>query len=478
MKGKKIDKNKIIAGAVTALLIVFFVGGFLIGLDRVRSMEGTYPEPENPEATMPPESISEALNLLETLIEKAQEGDPKISKNNGFSLDEKTLKTSGSDEFNSTLLFIKDNFTNHITDAAKNKDEKTSTKFGGDISEVLRYPDITVEDIESFSDDMIVFSCLSCGLEVAKDENTPEPPSNCEACGSAREYFEKYKDIFTVDLVLKCEAPFAEGSVLKRNFAPRTNEEIAALTQSVIEGSATVDVNASEDIIYNVLKISFTFNRLKNELLAVRYIKQMSVNADVTFEGDYAVLGSQNISFDLTETVNYNLSWPGVSLSKDELVIEPGKSDNLLVTVHTDDEPNEFNKHIVWKSENESIATVDQDGYIDAGNEPGEVKIIVEYTYLGKTFTDECTVIVRVPVESIKMSQKKAELQVGETITLEAKVSPKKASEKSVRWHSENEAVATVDENGVVTAVAPGEVIIFAVSNDGDFKSTCEVSVK
>ena len=76
------------------------------------------------------------------------------------------------------------------------------------------------------------------------------------------------------------------------------------------------------------------------------------------------------------------------------------------------------------------------------------------------------------------MSKKNVELGVGETFTLSTKVSPKKATIQTVKWYSENEAVATVDENGVVTAVAQGEVIVYALSDDGYYRSTCEVTVE
>ena len=90
---------------------------------------------------------------------------------------------------------------------------------------------------------------------------------------------------------------------------------------------------------------------------------------------------------------------------------------------------------------------------------------------------DSCTVFVRVPVESMKMNIKKLNLDIGEKAQLEATVSPKKATVKSVKWYSENEEVATVDENGYVTANKKGTVIVYALSDDGYYRSTCEVTV-
>ena len=60
-----------------------------------------------------------------------------------------------------------------------------------------------------------------------------------------------------------------------------------------------------------------------------------------------------------------------------------------------------------------------------------------------------------VKVESITLSQTSLELTVDDTETIVATVLPEKAHQK-VNWSSSDETVATVDENGVVTAVAIG----------------------
>ena len=49
---------------------------------------------------------------------------------------------------------------------------------------------------------------------------------------------------------------------------------------------------------------------------------------------------------------------------------------------------------------------------------------------------------------------------------------------QTVKWYSEDESIAAVDADGVVTAVAAGTVIVYALSDDGYFRSTCEVTVE
>ena len=79
-----------------------------------------------------------------------------------------------------------------------------------------------------------------------------------------------------------------------------------------------------------------------------------------------------------------------------------------------------------------------------------------------------------IPVTSIVLDQTALALNVNETATLTATVSPDDASFKTVTWTSSDEAVATVS-GGVVTAVGVGEATITAQA--GDFTATCVVNV-
>ena len=67
-------------------------------------------------------------------------------------------------------------------------------------------------------------------------------------------------------------------------------------------------------------------------------------------------------------------------------------------------------------------------------------------------------------------------LTVGGTETLTATVTPNDATDKSVTWTSDNNAVATVAD-GVVTAVAPGTASITVTTTDGNFSTSCAVTV-
>ena len=71
-----------------------------------------------------------------------------------------------------------------------------------------------------------------------------------------------------------------------------------------------------------------------------------------------------------------------------------------------------------------------------------------------------------IPVTSIALEEKEATLKVGETSTINALVGPENASEKTITFKTNDENVAIVDENGVVTAVAVGTTTITVSAGD------------
>lgn len=80
-------------------------------------------------------------------------------------------------------------------------------------------------------------------------------------------------------------------------------------------------------------------------------------------------------------------------------------------------------------------------------------------------------------VSSISLNQTTLTLTPGLTERLEVIVLPETAKLKTVDWSSSNSAVATVDENGIVTAIADGQAVISAVTRDGGLTASCVVNV-
>ena len=96
----------------------------------------------------------------------------------------------------------------------------------------------------------------------------------------------------------------------------------------------------------------------------------------------------------------------------------------------------------------------------------------------GVSYSGYCTTVAdAVAVTSVSVDAT-ASVNVGETTTLTATVSPDNATNKNVTWASSEESIATVDENGVVTGVSAGEATITVTSVADDTKTaTCTVTV-
>lgn len=82
-----------------------------------------------------------------------------------------------------------------------------------------------------------------------------------------------------------------------------------------------------------------------------------------------------------------------------------------------------------------------------------------------------------VKVDAIELSESEKKLNVGKSFTITATVKPDNAWNRTVTWSSSDPSIATVDENGTVTAIAKGEAIITAESADG-VKAECKVTVE
>ncbi|NOU74657.1 carbohydrate-binding protein, partial [Paenibacillus sp. LMG 31458] len=85
---------------------------------------------------------------------------------------------------------------------------------------------------------------------------------------------------------------------------------------------------------------------------------------------------------------------------------------------------------------------------------------------------------LRKAVKGVTLSKTSMELEVGETEAIAATVTPEAAANKNVTWKSSNEAIVSVDQNGVVTANAEGTAIITVTTVNGGYTANCTVTVK
>ncbi|MCR5205064.1 MAG: Ig-like domain-containing protein [Lachnospiraceae bacterium] len=145
-----------------------------------------------------------------------------------------------------------------------------------------------------------------------------------------------------------------------------------------------------------------------------------------------------------------------VKISRDSKTIYIGESFRLkLIGISSDDA-----SEIIWSSENESIAEV-ENGKVTG---TGEGRIIITAEYKGNTYT--CSVKVKTP----GLSEEKRRVRINYSFTLSVK------GTKAVSFTSSKKKVASVDENGVVTANKKGNAVISVLCENGE-TYTCEVEV-
>lgn len=171
---------------------------------------------------------------------------------------------------------------------------------------------------------------------------------------------------------------------------------------------------------------------------------------------------------------NLTLSETNCQLLLSEKDAELGQT-SLSCTVEPE---NAFVKDVSWSSSDETIATVDENGFVQA-LQPGQVKITATSmdTYAAPK-TAVCNITVLRAVASIGLEKTDSTLNIGASDILKATVHPEDATQKTLRWESSDPEVASVAANGTVTARALGKATISCYATDGsETCAQCEVTV-
>ena len=172
----------------------------------------------------------------------------------------------------------------------------------------------------------------------------------------------------------------------------------------------------------------------------------------------------------------------GVTLNQTTLSLTPGSNNYASPLVASVAPENASNKKVSWSGSANGIS-VDANGVVSVAADAtvGATATITATTEDGgKTAT--CTVTVAnpaVPVTGVSLDKSSHSLTMGsvESFKLTATVQPSNASNQKLSWSSTNEAAATVDQNGNVTAVAAGTAVIIVSTEDGGKTATCTVTV-
>jgi uncharacterized protein YjdB len=151
------------------------------------------------------------------------------------------------------------------------------------------------------------------------------------------------------------------------------------------------------------------------------------------------------------------------------MTLEEGKSQILSVTVKPD---NATDKTVTWSSDNTNIATVDSEGKVTAVT-AGKATITCTAND-GSGVKATCEVTVTSVVKSIELPATMT-VAAGQTVTLTPTLTPADAV-TTLTWSSDDETIATVNSEGVVTGVKKGQTFI-NVETDNGKTAYCKLTV-
>ena len=213
--------------------------------------------------------------------------------------------------------------------------------------------------------------------------------------------------------------------------------------------------------------------------LAAKAFNACTALTDVTIPRSVTTIGSQAFSYPAKMTiygiagtyaqtyadensiqfVNKEVNATAASLDKKELTLNEGEVSRLVLSVT----PSDFTDQVSWKSADQDIATIEEDGTLRA-QEIGTttIKVIVG------NVEAVCKVTVVQPVTSVSISGNyKISMEGGDTLQLTAAAYPQNAFNKELKWESADPSVATVTKTGEVKALKKGSTRITATAMDG-----------
>ena len=186
----------------------------------------------------------------------------------------------------------------------------------------------------------------------------------------------------------------------------------------------------------------------------------------------YGVAGTYAETFANENSIKFvdqQIKATAASLDKTELTINKGAAAQLNLSVT----PENFTDPVTWKTTDDKVVTISDSGEVKAvGVGTATIKVVVG------DISASCKVTVLQPVTGINLNKSSLTMDALGTFQMTASVYPDSASDKRITWSSSDPAIASVDENGLVTALKKGTATITAAAMDGSgVKSTCKVTV-
>ncbi len=264
--------------------------------------------------------------------------------------------------------------------------------------------------------------------------------------------------------------------------------EIVINNPEIIDEELELEVGDCLDLDWNVNGVG-TFDHSVNFYTLSGEDNVVSVNSSgrITAIGegsDYVVIESNadsNVYASVYVTVKSSggstptVSSVSVSPSSLNLDLNGTKTGNLTATVSGTNNPDQT---VDWTSNNTSVVTVSSSGVVTA-KATGNATITATSTVDG-TKSGTCTVTVTdstVHVTNIALNKNTLSLVVGGSEKLTYTFTPSNPTNQNVTWSTSNDAIASVNSDGLVTANKAGQATITVRAEDGNYSSNCIVTV-
>ncbi len=270
-------------------------------------------------------------------------------------------------------------------------------------------------------------------------------------------------------------------------------EEKEILTVDVENGYIVVAAPVDPDSVA-LAKTDYTIQKGETDTLTVVYSPEDTTDSKeftyvsndtnvvtVNSEGVMTAVGSGSTTvtvtaFGKTLTANVTVENHVTAVNVTGAKTEIAKEETLQLTgTPTPADADAAEKVLTWASSNDEIATVTQEGLV-TGVSGGTVTITATSA---NDVVGTYTVSVVVPMTDFSTTDTTVELAKGETKEIMYTITPNDTTEsKEITWTSSNEEVATVNDNGVVTAVGGGTATITGtLPNERHIDVTVNVNV-
>ncbi len=203
-------------------------------------------------------------------------------------------------------------------------------------------------------------------------------------------------------------------------------------------------------------------------------LENQQVIINKTFKGMIpfmAISGAGQSAFDMFSVEIEIVPVSGITLDNHQINLKVDENQTLHATINPDTATNTL---VDWISRDTAIAKVDNNGTV-TGKTIGTTYVVA--VSQDGSFKDSCLVtVIPTAVTSIVLNKHELSLKVDSSETLVATILPENATNKNVTWTSRNANVAMVN-NGIVTAKEVGTTYVIAITEDGNLKDSCLVTI-